>query len=189
MPLAFTPAVGLVVGADLQLQWGIPFLLFVVPAAMELASTRVRWSGVPWRPTLKAFAGLQFLLITLRHVTSPRGITALKDHHWRAFDSAEFANALEHPARAALGGKIDVVSGPAALAGALALKLEDRPRVMIDGRADRSPWFTSDMAGQCGVLELAFAGSLPGSLPVGQAFPRHTWHATRPAAHALPRPG
>ena len=140
------------------------------------------------RAALKVFARLQFLLLMLSHVTSPRGIAALQDHHWRAFDSAELANALERPARAALGGKIDVVSGPAAPAGALALKLEDRPRVMIDGRVDRSPWITSDMAKQCGVLELAFAGSLPGSLPVGKAFPGLTWRVTRPAAHALPCP-
>ena len=189
VPLAFMPAVGLVMGADLQLQWGTPFLLFAVPAAMELASTRIRWSGVPLRPALKVFVGLQLLLIMLSQVTSLRGITALQDHHWRGFDSAELAKALEQPARAALGGKIDVVSGPAAPVGALALKLEDRPRVMIDGRADRSPWITSDMAKQCGVLELAFAGALPGSLPVGSAFPGLTWRATRPAAHALPCPG
>lgn len=42
VPLLFMPLVGVAAGADLQLHWGTPLLLFAVPAAMELAP-RVPW--------------------------------------------------------------------------------------------------------------------------------------------------
>ena len=180
VPLLFMPVVGLLVGADLQLQWGTPFLLFVVPAAMELASPRIRWGGVALRPALVVFVAVQVLLLVLSHITSPRGVAALQDHHWRAFDGAALARLLERPARAALGGKIDVISGPAAAAGALALELADRLRVLINGRVDQSPWIKSDLLGRCGILELGSPGSLSNSLPVGEAFPGLVWRVTKP---------
>jgi 4-amino-4-deoxy-L-arabinose transferase-like glycosyltransferase len=181
VPLAFMPVVGIFTGADLQLQWGTAFLLFAVPAAMELAATRVAWTRAPLRPTLKVFITLQLLLLVQSHLVSPRGPAALRDRHWRSFDSAALAGRLEAPARQALPGqRICVVSGPDAEAGALALQLTDRPLVLIDGRFDRSPWVSADQVKRCSVLELNRGAPLPGGQPVGAGFEGLSWRVVLP---------
>lgn len=157
VPLLFMPLVGLIVGADLQLQWGTPFLLFAVAAAMEFASRRVAWSRSALRPALSAFAVIQMLLLVLSQLTSPRGPQALQDHHWRAFDGASLALTVAPAAREILGGPICVVSCPASASGALALELPERPSVSIDGRYDRSPWVDAQLVAKCGALELSDA--------------------------------
>ena len=183
VPLAFMPLVGILAGADLQLQWGTPFLLFAVPAAMELCSSRVDWQRVPLLPAVNSFVAIQALLLVLSHVTSPRGPEALRDHHWRAFDSEALAKLLEEPARQALsGGAICFVSGPGAPAGALALQLADRPLVLINGRFDHSPWVSIDEVKGCGILELKEGLPLPGDRPVGPQFPQLSWRIVQPEA-------
>ena len=181
VPLLFMPLVGLIVGADLQLQWGTPFLLFAVPAAMEFASRRVAWSRSALRPALSAFAVIQMLLLVLSHLTSPRGPQALQDHHWRAFDGAALARAVGPAAREVLGGPICVVSGPASASGALALELPERPSVLIDGRYDRSPWVDSQLVAKCGALELSDGPPLAGDTAVGSTFPGLTWRVQMPS--------
>ena len=181
VPLAFMPLVGIATGADLQLQWGTPFLLFAVPAAMELFGSRVQWSRMPLLPAVKAFGVLQALLLLLSHLTSPRGPESLRDHHWRGFDGDALAKTVEGPARRALsGGSICVVSGPAAPAGALALRLTDRPLVLIDGRYDHSPWVDPERVKTCGVLELLQGQPLTGGQPVGLEFPGLSWRVIPP---------
>lgn len=175
VPLLFMPLVGLTTGADLQLQWGTPFLLFAVPAAMELSSHWVAWSRQGLKSALKAFVVIQTLLILLSQLTSPRGLLALNDHHWRSFDSAALARAIAPKAREALGGRICVVSGPAAIAGAMALQLPERPSVLIDGRYGRSPWVDKRVVDRCGAVELSEGMAQPGSTPVGAAFPGLSW--------------
>ena len=171
VPLLFMPLVGLISGADLQLQWGTPFLLFAVPAAMELSSPWVAWSRRGLKPALKAFVVIQSMLLLLSHLTSPRGPLALQDNHWRTFDGAALAGAVAPKAREALGGRICVVSGPGALAGAMALALPERPGVLIDGRYDRSPWVDKRVVEMCGAVELSDGVLLPGGKEVGSAFP------------------
>ena len=180
VPLLFMPLVGLIVGADLQLQWGTPFLLFAVPAAMEFASSRVAWSHSALRPALSAFAVIQMLLLVLSHVTSPRGPQALQDHHWRAFDGAALARAIAPAAREMLGGPICIVSGPASAVGALALELPERPSVLIDGRYDQSPWVDKQVVANCGAVELSDGPPLEGGTAVGSGFPGLTWRVQRP---------
>ena len=183
VPLALMPMVGILSGADLQLHWGTPFLLFSVPAAMELLSARVDWQRVPLRPAVNAFLVIQALLLVLSHVTSSRGPQAFRDPHWRTFDSEALAKLLEEPARQALsGGAICVVSGAGALAGALALQLADRPLVLIDGRFDHSPWVSIDEVKGCGMLELNEGLPLPGDRPVGPQFPQLSWRIVPPEA-------
>lgn len=189
IPLLFMPAVGLLFGVDLQLQWGTPFLLFAVPAAMELSAFRVRWRNANLLSATWLFVAMQSLLLLLSHVTSPYGIPSLRDGHWRGFDSAALAQALEAPGRTALGGKIEIVSGPSATAGALALALTDRPLVLIDGAADRSPWISSTALQERGALEVGPAGSLPSATPVGQGFPGLVWRVVKPRRCAATCPG
>ena len=182
-PLLFMPLVVVVAGAEPQLQWGTPFMLFAVPAAMEWVGPRGGWARLPLRPALIAFAVIQGLLLLLSQLTSPSGPAALRDRHWRSFDSPALAALLEAPARQALsGGPICVVSGPPKEAGALALRLTDRPLVLIDGRYDRSPWVSAELVQRCGVLELRRGEPAAGDRPVGPAFPELSWRVVPPQA-------
>ena len=193
VPLLFMAVVGLGTGALLQMRWGSPFLLFVVPAAMELTGQREQWRRVPLQVAATVFVIVQALLLLWSHFTSAHGPAALRDPYWRNFDSQALARQIEAPARVALhGGRICVVSGPVALAGALALQLADQPLVLIDGRYDRSPWVSVDLVKRCGMLQVVRDAPLPGGVPAGPAFPGVTWRAALPehppastGAHAL----
>ena len=186
-PLCFMAAAGLLLGVDLQTQWGTAFLLFAVPAAMELTGHAV-WRRADLGRAWRVFIIIQLLLLTLCWVTSPRGPAALQDHHWRAFDAAQFADRIAAPARAQLGGPIRIVVGRTSFAGALALQLPDRPLVLIDGRFDRSPWLGPSWLAQCGAVEIGAAGRLPGGRPVGGAFTDFDWRVLPPQPGAGPCP-
>ena len=80
VPLLFIPLMGVAVGADPQLQWGTPFLLFVVPAAMELGPFDF-WNKADLGKALRMFLLIQALLLVVSYVTSPRGPVSLQDHH------------------------------------------------------------------------------------------------------------
>lgn len=182
VPLVFMPAMAVVFGSDLQLQWGTAFLPFVIPAAMEL-KPRAFWRRVRLGLALKLFTALQVLLLLVNFLTSPAGMSQLKDTHWRTFDSKALASQLAEPARAALGGPVKVVIGDAALAGVLALRLPERPVVLINGSFDISPWVPSERVKQCGALEIIRAKEPPiDSQAVGVAFPGLFWRAIQPLA-------
>ena len=183
VPLFFMPAVGILFGADLQLHWGTPFLLFAVPAAMELTSASVAWGDIRQRTFFLWFAVLQGLLLLVTVLTAPNGLTALNAQQWAAFDSAALAQSIDAPARAALGGRICVVAGPAAVAGALALRLVDHPLVLIDGRLDRSPWVDPQLLDRCGRLDLREGAPRADWIAVGAQFPRLSWRVEQPKSY------
>lgn len=187
VPLLAMPMVGLAVGAELQLQWGTPFLLFAVPAIMELAP-REFWQRAQLDMAFRIFLWIQALLLALNFVTSPRGALSLRDHHWATFDSAALARRVAAPARAALGGPIVVVSGSTAIAGALALRLPEHPLVLIEGRYDHSPWVDPTLVGRCGVLELGATLDLRGGTPVGPEFAGLAWRVKPRESSAAPCP-
>lgn len=182
VPLLFMPLVGMLSGSSLPMRWGTPFLLFAVPAVMELTARRIPWTHIPLRQALRAFMVVQLCLLLLSHLTSPRGPASLRDQHWRSFDSGALARLLEPSAQAALAGlPICVISGPSALAGALALRFTDHPLVLIDGRYDYSPWVDADATRDCGLLQLRKNAPLPGGQPVGGQFPGLWWRVSVPA--------
>ena len=182
IPLPFMLLLGLLTGADLQLQWGTPFMLFVVPAVMELVGSRAAWSQLPLRRALSVFIAIQVLLLAMSQLTSARGPEALRDRHWRSFDSKELARLVDAPARLELAGApLCVVSGPANFAGTLALELRDHPQALIDGRLDRSPWLSADQLRRCGQLALRQGPPQPGDHAVGAAFPDLWWRTIPPA--------
>ena len=183
VPLAFITLVGLFEGAELQLQWGTPFLLFVVPAAMELWP-RAAWQRADLSRALVAFAVIQSLLLVLNFVTSPRGAAALRSQHWQTFDSSALAAQVAAGAHAQLGGPVRVVVGSASVAGALALRLPERPRVLIDGRQDRSPWVALDLVQRCGAVQLGTRETMAHGHSLGPAFPGLMWQVILPAATA-----
>jgi 4-amino-4-deoxy-L-arabinose transferase-like glycosyltransferase len=187
VPLLFMPLAGVVSGADLQLHWGTPFLLFAVPALMALRP-RAAWEQVSWRPILGAFVVIQLLLLALSHATSQRVSSPQRNQDWRGFDPAALAERVAAPARQELGGPIRVVSGPAASSGALALQLAERPLVLIDGRLDRSPWVAPDLVQRCGALQIGLTKELAGGRPFGAAFPTLAWNIVPRDPAAAPCP-
>ncbi len=182
VPLLFMFLLGVVTGADLQLQWGTAFLLFAVPAAMEWRAT-VPWQRLSLRHAGLLFIGLQAVLMLVSTLTSPLGPARWRDHHWRSFDAAGLARQIEAPARRALGGSIALVIGPANEAGALALSLADHPVVMIDHRLDWSSWVEPGLLARCGAVQLGPLSQLPQAVPLGAPLPGWGWQVL------APRPG
>lgn len=187
VPLAFVPAMGLLAGADLPKHWGTPFLMLAVPAAMELSSAWVDWKEVASRSLVGVFVMLQLLLLAETQLTSPWGPAALQDHRWRFFDSQALAQHVEAPARKALGGPICLVSGPPDASGVLALRLQDHPLVLIDGRFDQSPWVDPQLPRQCGVLRLREGPFEDGWTPIGAGFENLSWQVDRPVPAIVAR--
>jgi 4-amino-4-deoxy-L-arabinose transferase-like glycosyltransferase len=179
LPFAFIVALGVVAGADLQLQWGTPFLLFLVPAVMELMPS-VSWSAVSPVRLVSVFMVVQILLLGWSQLTSPSGPPRLRDTHWRSLDSRAIAGVVAPPARQALGGPVRVVIGPNNIAGALALRLPERPLVLVDGNYARSPWVPADLVESCGAVEVGRAAVLKGAQPFGSVAPDWAWRIVAP---------
>lgn len=186
-PLVFVSVMTLISGSHIQLHWGTPFLLFIVPAMMEL--TRSAWAG-PFRPrqAVLVFIVIQLLLMVRVELTSPAGAGLLRRaSDWRFFDAQALADTLHERAVAELGGPVKVISGAWAESGALALRLPDKPLVLIDGQFQFSPWVGADLVAGCGALELRRAKTAPdGFGPVGPAFPLLYWRVKRPTAACGP---
>lgn len=180
VPLVFIALTALVFGAELQLQWGTPFLLFVVPCAMEWRPAAF-WNRASQRSVWTGFAVVQLLLVAINVATSPVGVRWLEDTHWRTFSAGQLAMRIAPEARAQLGGPIAVVAGSIGEAGALALELPEHPRVLVDGRFDRSPWVSRELVAACGVLELDHSGEpVDGAVPVGGPFEALSWRVVPP---------
>lgn len=175
LPLSFITGVSLATGADLQLQWGTAFVLFVVPVVSVLTRDRMQWGRTSAAVMLGCFTCVQLALMVLNLATSPGG-PAAKMHHWQAFDIEALMQAIEQPIRQQSGKRsICLISGPPAIAGALSLRLPEHPAVLVDGRWDRSPW-AADAKAQpaCIVLEVVQA-NLPGYRVAEGAFGQFGW--------------
>jgi hypothetical protein len=135
---------------------------------------------------LRAFLVIQVLLLAQGYVRSPRGIPALGNHHWRNFDSTEFAQRIGDAARAELRGPIRIVIGKEHEADTLALQLPERPLVLIDGSFDKSPWVQRDAVERCGAVELGPTATLHGGKPVGPLLEGTSWRVLLPRQGAAP---
>jgi len=141
LPLLTVTFVGLVTGADLQLQWGTAFLPLTCAWLIQ-CTPRAGWQRVRWRDAMVAFVLVQVLIATFDWATSPMGPNAtVIRHRNRNFPSQAIADVLGPAAREALHGPIDIIAGPAGYAETLSLRLAERPLVLIDGCVERSPWF------------------------------------------------
>ena len=180
-PLVFVSVMTLATGSHIQLHWGTPYLLFAVPAVMELLRGRAGWRRVRPREALVAFMLIQLALMARMELTSPLGAgLARRAADWRYFDSQALAQTLHKRATLALGGPVRVISGPPAEAGALALRLPEQPLVLIDGQPRFSPWVPAGLAGACGALELSLNTRPEGFDPVGADFPGLYWRVRPP---------
>ena len=183
VPLASLAAMGLVGGVHLQLQWGTAFAALLVPAVMELLTYRglVFSQRVLWRAA-KACLVLQLLLLGLNALTSPMGPQRWQSTHWCRFKSADLAQAIAEPARQSAGAPIRIIEGPANYAGALALAMPERPRILIDGNPAISPWVSGDSLLRCSRLQLDRSGGpLDASWKAaGPQFPDIHWRVVKP---------
>lgn len=185
LPMCFMPLVGIATGAELPAHWGTAFLLFAVPAAMELAPRRF-WDRADLSKVLCTFLVIQALVMTRDYVTSPHGIPAFATNHWRNFNSQEFGQRIADAARAQLGGPVRIVIGEKQMAETLALQLPERPLVLINGNPEISPWLDRDAVERCGAVELGPTESLPGGVPVGPLLPETSWRVRMPRQGAAP---
>ena len=163
VPLLMMLGLGLGMGADLQMHWGTAFAMWTLPAVLMLLPRS--WQLVQSKAAVKAgwiaFALVQAITMLQFWATSPRGLPSLKAGIWQHFPSQALADKLAPPARAALGGPIQIISGRSAIAGALSLKLPERPKVLINGDLATSPWITADELRTARVIEVFPALSLP----------------------------
>jgi hypothetical protein len=209
VPLCLMPLIGIFLGAELKGHWGKAFLIFAVPAAMELVPNGF-WGRVDMLKLLPVFFAIQFVLLTQEYVISLDGPTAFGLYHVKNRDSNAYAKVMADPARAQLGGPIHVVSGPSIAATILSVQLAEKPLVLIDGRPDWSPWISPGLVERCGAVELGYAEgtdlTIPvaakpqlwrdlgtgvridavGAKPVGPMFPLLSWRVRLPKPGAAP---
>ena len=209
LPLCFMPLVAITLGSHIMGHWGTAFVIFAVPAAMELAP-RGFWDRADWIKVIPYFLLIQAFLLTQEYISMRQGPVAYGKRNRNHFDASAFVKAIAGPARAQLGGPIRVVSGPANPAGILAVQLEEKPLVLIDGRLERSPWMSSGLVARCGAVELGFTESVDtppadkamppepevpyarvpidpaGARPVGPMLPGLSWRVRMPEPGAAP---
>jgi 4-amino-4-deoxy-L-arabinose transferase-like glycosyltransferase len=162
VPPMFMALMGLAWGVELQLQWGTAFALWTPPAlllAMGLREQHLR--ATPLKVALGLFVVFQVLLVWLSYQTSAQGAHPSTPPHWRQFQAQALAHSVAEPARQLLGGPIDIISGPPAASGAVALLLPEQPKVLIDGNADISPWIDRHRLAGRRILELWAPGTGP----------------------------
>jgi hypothetical protein len=182
VPLLFMPAMGLLFGSELQLQWGTAFVPFTIPAVIELWAWHRGEVRFKARRALIAFAVLQTLLLTINMCTSVRGPEFMQSHHWHRLPTDRLAQSLGRQARGALGGPIRVVDGPGLVAEAMSARWSEHPLVVIDGNDAISPWLDAAAREHCPRLMLR-----QGVGPVGpdwrladESVPGLYWRVTPP---------
>jgi hypothetical protein len=154
-PLCIT-LLGLILGMDLQMQWGTAFALWIIPPLMMLLKLHQKQihSKRTWI-VLSSFLGIQGLLLIHSYQTSAFGCCAQPAlTRWRLFNSQEIAKELTKSAHDAGSNHIQIISGPATAAGAIALAMDDHPKVLIDGHLSISPWIDPEELKQAGVIQL-----------------------------------
>jgi len=201
LPLTIMTLMGLLLGVELKRGWGVAYLIFAAPAAMELAP-RGFWDQIELIKLLPVFLAIQAAMLATEFSKSAAGPVPYALHHVKSFDSDAYARAIAGPARATLGGPIRVISGPDPLPSILAIALPERPLVVIDARVDRSPWITPGLIERCGAVELGTVGTVEplkspeaysgfridplGAQPVGPMLPGLWWRVRLPKPGAAP---
>ena len=163
LPALTITLLGLLAGMDLQMQWGTAFALWIVPVMMMVLGLHERRICGPliWL-ALALFALIQSLLLLQSYHTSFYGCCShTAPQRWRMFDSQALAAELDASAREAAGGRFTILIGPTSAAGAVALALPDRPKVLIDHNLKISPWIHPDELQFSGVVELWPPGTGP----------------------------
>jgi 4-amino-4-deoxy-L-arabinose transferase-like glycosyltransferase len=191
-PLCIT-LLGLFLGMDLQMQWGTAFALWIIPPLMMLLKLHQR--QVHQKHTwivLSFFVLIQSLLMVHSYQTSAFGCCAQPaSTRWRLFNSPVLAKELVDSASDSVGGHFKVIVGPATAAGAVAMAMEDHPKVLIDGNLKISPWIHHEELQEPGVIQLWAPNTGPATqtrLPSGWGWSPYLSLAQQPKADLPTRP-
>ncbi|RTD86035.1 ArnT family glycosyltransferase [Variovorax atrisoli] len=160
LPLTVIVLIGLATGADLQFQWGTAFMSFTC-AALMLLLPMGRWHRIERRDATTGFLAVQILLFALTWVMSPMSGLGLSKSKSAGFRSEHFAARIGPPARVVLGGPVMIVGGSSRIASAIALRLPERPLVLLEGDLVASPWVSVAQVERHGVLWVGDEHSLP----------------------------
>ena len=175
VPLLSILALCLFTGSYLHLQWGTAFMFLCVPAAMELVRKPADW-GTPkqLRAAWWTFGILQALLLVQFLMASPVGLKGYKSSHQNHIPVDKIVESLAPAAHQLLGGPIDIILGPQALAGRISMELPERPRVFVERNLQYSPWIHAEELPTARMIEVFVA---PDPLPEGafRAYDRWAW--------------
>lgn len=166
VPPLLMVALGLAIGVQLQFKWSTSFALWTVPAVMAclpLGHRAARARGLP-RSVWIGFVVLQSLLAVWLAGSAYRDAVAAspaKLPSWSQRDFKAAARIVDQHAHTALGGPVQVISGPYGVSGAIAQRLPQAPWVLIDGDLAKSPWLSEEKLREARVAHVAPACQLP----------------------------
>ncbi len=185
VPFALMNLICLFAGSHLQRHWGTPFFVWTVPAVMLLL--RLHRREAPnrqyWRYLGACFLILQIALMVWTYEKSPYGRFHESARSWRQFSVDAVAKVLAADARAELGGPIRMLVGPEFICGAIAMELEEKPKVLIDGRPEISPWISHADLQSGGKVWIWKAGEAP---PGARPLPNGLSWSLQPGARSAP---
>ena len=181
VPLISILVLGLATGSILHLQWGTAFMFLCVPAAMALVRSPASWGNpARVRAAWVTFFVLQALLLVQFWLSSPMGLSGYKTSHQNHIPVEKIVEGLAPAAHKAMGGPIDIIIGPQALAGRISMELPERPRVFVERNLQYSPWIHADELPKARIIEVMVA---PDPLPEGLTRAYGMW-AWRPVHFA-----
>ncbi len=178
VPFGMMNLVCLLAGSHLQRHWGTAFFVWTVPAVMLLLRLHQREAPARryWVSLTAVFLLLQASLMIWAYEKSPYGRFHESSRSWRQFPVGAVARTLAADARAELGGPIRMLVGPEFICGAIATALDEKPKVLIDGKPDISPWITPAELQAGGKIWIWKAGMAPPDshpLPHGLRWSSH----------------
>lgn len=179
IPLLSILALCLFTGSYLHLQWGTAFMFLCVPAVMELVRSPEGWGDTRRiRAAWGTFGALQTLLLVQFWLASPMGLSGYKSSHQNHIPVEKIVQGLAPAAHKALGGPIDIIIGPQALAGRISMELPERPRVYVERNLQYSPWIHKQELPTARIIEV-FVDANP--LPDGavRAYDRWSWRVVK----------
>ena len=143
-----------------------------------LSSWNIRSWGAAgdMRAAWLTFGVLQALLLLQFWLASPMGLSGYKSSHQNHIPVDRIVEGLAPAAHQALGGPVDIIIGPQALAGRIAMGLPERPRVYVERNLQYSPWIREDELPNARIIEVMVA---PDPLPEGLTRAYGVW-AWRP---------